>query len=124
MTDERAWVLAERKTDKGLSLVRLKELETSFPFERFPERLSVIWSFSDTGPDDTPSNRESDAMEKFENRICEHIERTQQAVLCEELSEIPQERKRYPIEIHHESDASGKFYESYASKLIRKASQI
>ena len=141
MEDQRGWVLAKRKIDEGLSLIRIKELESSFPFKRYPERLNIIWSFRDMGVHDTPSDRESDAMERFENRICKYIEDSEQAVLCvvftepgyreyvfhcdtvesflAALSEIPQERKPYPIEIHHETDATGKFYKSYAKGLIK-----
>jgi Family of unknown function (DUF695) len=141
MEDNRGWILAQRQTDRGLSLIRIQKLEAAFPFGRYPERLNVIWSFRDMGPDETPSDEESAAMASFENRICAYIEETRQAILCvvftepgyreyvfhcdttdsflEALSEIPQEQDRYPIEIHHETDANGDFYKSYARKLIK-----
>ncbi|HEY0682354.1 MAG TPA: DUF695 domain-containing protein [Steroidobacter sp.] len=141
MMHDRKWVLAERKTDEGLSLIRIMELDASFAFQRYPERLNVIWAYRDTGPDDTPAEEEQDAMGRFESRICEYIEATEQALLCvvftepgyrefvfysstvesflEALSEIPQEESGpYPIQIHHESDSKGEFYKSYAKKLL------
>lgn len=136
---DRAWVIAKRESDKGLWLVRLMQLEASFPFKRYPERLNITWPFRKTAVNGTPAPKESNAMERFENRICKHIEKSGQAVLCivftepgyreyvfhcqqvesflTALSEIPQESAPYPLEIHHETDAAGKFYKSYAKKL-------
>lgn len=79
---DREWVLAERDSDEGLSLLRLMKLEASFPFKSYPERLNVIWPFRKTAVNRAPAPKESDAMERFENRICKHIEKTEQALLC------------------------------------------
>lgn len=141
-THDRPWILANRKLDKGLSLLRLMQIEPEFPFERFSERLNVIWSFRETDVDDTPSTDESDAMERFENRICDYIERADLAILCmvftepgyreyvfhssdvesflEALSEVSDEPEPFPIEIHHEVDQGWALYRSYAEKMIEK----
>jgi Family of unknown function (DUF695) len=142
-THGRPWVLAEKKVENGLSMLRLLQLEPEFPFNRFQERLNVIWSFRETGVDDTPSQDESDAMEQFENRICNYIETSDLAVLCmvftepgyreyvfysrdvesflEGLTEISEEPEPYPIEIHHEADRDGTLYRSYAQRMFKKS---
>jgi len=140
---DRPWVIAKRKVEKGLSMLRLLELDTEFPFNRYAERLNVIWSFRQTGVDDVPADNESDEMERFENRICDYIEKSELAVLCmvftepgyreyvfyardvepflDGLSEISEEDEPYPIEIHHESDGSGTLYHSYANKVLKRS---
>lgn len=137
-----SWVLAKKQVEKGLSMLRLLQLAPGFPFKRFPERLNVIWSFRETEGDDTPSPDESDAMERFENQICDYIEKADLAVLCmvftepgyreyvfyardvesflEGLTEVSDEPKPYPIEIHHEADEDGTLYQSYAQKVLKK----
>lgn len=92
---DRAWVLARHESEQGLSLVRLMKLEASFPFKRYPERLNIIWPFRKTGVNGCDDVQSFLAM----------------------LSEIPLEKAPYPIEIHHETDRTGKFYKSYAKNL-------
>jgi hypothetical protein len=140
---DRPWVIANRKVEKGLSMLRLLQLDAKFPFEQYPERLNVIWSFRETGIDDVPADSESEEMKRFENRICDYIEQSDLAVLCmvftepgyreyvfharnierflEALSEISEAAEPYPIEIHHEPDDSGDLYRSYAKKVLGQA---
>jgi len=61
---DRPWVLAKRKVEKGLSMLRLLELDPEFPFNRYAERLNVIWSFRQTGVDEVPTDSESDEMKR------------------------------------------------------------
>jgi Family of unknown function (DUF695) len=134
------WVLAERKTNEGLSLVRMRKLESSFQFKVHRERMSIIWRLQDRTPDRTPSPEESDFMERFESRLCELLEPSAYAFLSIVFTEpgfreyvfysreikrfvaavnkLPKESASYPIEIHHESDSSGQFYQSYAERLL------
>ena len=127
----RAWTVAKRETDAGLSVLRLMTLEASFPFNRYPERLNIIWPFQQEALNGTPAPKELDAMGRFEKRICKQIEKAGHAVLCmvftepgyreyvflsrdvesflSALSDIPQESAPYPIEIHHEMDSATRF---------------
>lgn len=142
MEDQRGWVLARRETEAGLSLLRLKTIEPEFDFSAFPERFNVIWDFQYPTNAGTPSASDSEAMKRFEDRVCERIESDNQAILCmvftklgyqeyvflsrdrdsflTVLNTIPREPAPYPIEIHHEVDSAHEFYNSYA-KGIRGA---
>ncbi|MCD9029572.1 DUF695 domain-containing protein [Luteimonas sp. BDR2-5] len=139
MEDQRGWVIARTETEDGLSVLRLKNIEDQFDFNAFPERLNVIWDFQEPTQAGTPSPSESEAMERFEDRICGRIEEDGESILCmvftepgyreyvfysrstddflSALNTIPQERQPYPIEIQHETDQGFGFYQSYAQGL-------
>jgi Family of unknown function (DUF695) len=134
------WVLAERKTADGLSLVRIRRLGNSFQFKTYGERMSVIWTLQDKSPTDTPSVQESEFMERFERRLCELLEPSAHAFLSivftepgfreyvfysrevkrfvAAINKVPEESAPFPIEIRHEPDSSGQFYQSYAQRLL------
>lgn len=140
MEGQRGWTVGKKETDEGPSIVRIKDIETEFPFSDFPERLNVIWDFQEPTPASTPSADESSVLEAFENGICERIESSGEAVLCivftepgyrefvfqarttdsflSALNDLPQKDGPYPIEIHHETDADFGLYQSYARSLL------
>lgn len=139
---EDGWVLAQKKAEQGLSLIRIRKLDPSFPFQRFSEKLSIIWSFQESDSGGMPTESESALMEEFENSLCASMEGEEEGFLVvvftepgyreftiyasgtesliNHLNELPQKAEPYPIEIHHESDPTGAFYESYARKLIKR----
>jgi hypothetical protein len=135
MEDTRGWKIGSRETEKGKSLIRVKDIEEGFDFSAFPERLSVIWDFEETAP----SANEFDAMKEFEDQVCERIESDGSAILCivftepgyrewdfhatsaeafvEVLNQLPPRDEPFPIEIHHATDPEGEFYWSFARRL-------
>lgn len=139
MEDQRGWVIARKETEAGLSLLRLKTIESEFDFDAFPERFNVIWDFQDPTNVGTPSAPDFEAMKRFEDRVCERIESDNQSILCMVFTEpgyreyvflsrdidsflnvlntIPREPDLYPIEIHHEVDSAYEFYNSYAQGI-------
>jgi len=141
MEDQRGWVIAEKRSGDGLSVVRLKEIEDDFEFRAFPERFNVIWDFRDLTDSGSPSSDEFDALRQFEDRICERVEACNSSILCivfteptyreyvfqsrtvdgflDAVNSIPQEAEPYPIEIHHEFDSDFGLYRSFAERLRR-----
>jgi len=141
MTVSENWVLAERTTAQGLSLVRIRRLGAGFLFHTYRERISVTWTLQDQS-DGTPSDAESAWMERFEKRLCERLEAKAHAFVCivftepgfreyvfysrdverflEALNKIPEESAQYPIAVRHETDGVGELYRSYAQRLLGK----
>ncbi|MGO1069036.1 DUF695 domain-containing protein [Lysobacter sp. CA199] len=139
MEDTRGWTLAEQHADDGLSLIRLKQIERGFDFRTYPERLNLIWAYRDDPGTGTASPAELEAMQRFEDRVCERIEAAGHSLLAIVFTEpdhreyvfhtrdvnafigvlntMPQEAAPYPIEIDHESDPKGEFYQSFADAL-------
>ena len=143
MEDESGWIIAERETDEGLSILRLKDLDEAFSFHSQPERINVVWSFQNTTSANTPDDAENRNLRFFEDELCGRIERDSSAVLCmvftepgtrefvfyaksldqflDAINSIPETADGYPIEIQHESDCSGRFYHSYAKGVRDRA---
>ncbi|MEG3788697.1 DUF695 domain-containing protein [Lysobacter sp. CCNWLW3] len=139
MADTRGWTLAEHRADDGLSLMRLKRFERGFDFRAYPERLNLIWAYQDDRSLDTASPDELEAMQRFEDRVCERIEAAGHSLLAIVFTEpdhreyvfytrdigafigvlnaMPQEATPYPIEIDRESDPDGEFYRSFAEAI-------
>ncbi|RDZ28391.1 DUF695 domain-containing protein [Lysobacter silvisoli] len=139
MEDTRGWTLAEHRAEDGLSLMRIKRLERDFDFRAYPERLNLIWAYQDDRSVGTASPDELQAMQRFEDRVCERIEAAGHSVLAIVFTEpdhreyvflsrdvnafvgvlnaMPQEAHPYPIEIDHESDPNGEFYRSFAEAI-------
>ena len=134
------WVLADRKSDSGISLIRIKKLPSSFKFANSKFRLSILWSYqkeSDTG---APSSAEVERMERFELLVRQHIEMTGAALLAiifteaqfrqyefytgdvkrfiNLLNKIPAQSEPFPIEIREEKDEEGDFYYTYANGIL------
>jgi|GEM_PF-888422 hypothetical protein len=124
-----AWTLSEGTHSGKPLLIRFRdELGSKKPnIKGYANLVTVTWTY-DGGESGMPDSKSSDAMEVFENRLILAVERDLSAVLSavatnnnqrewffysksvqefgHRLSNMPQERERYPIDITTEFDPS------------------
>src|SRR5690242_12855970 len=125
--DAIAWGLARGMHAGRPLVIRFRQFASTFPKEMFPERLNVFWDMRRPGPTGMPSDLDNQEMGTFEDRLVAAVERDGMAILSvvlttggrrefvfhtadvdgflERLTEMPQERSAYPIEIERYSDA-------------------
>ena len=130
-----SWVLSERKSADGISLLRTRTLPEGFAFGVFKHRLSVVWNYMSDFSSGSPSLQEMDFMERFEKRLAIHAEHPSNALLalvfteptfrqwdfyCKSqqsfvraLNRVSSEETSYPIEIRHTEDPAGSLHYSY-----------
>ena len=140
MDDNENWVLAERKTKEGISLLRIRRLPGKFRFSHYKHRLSITWSYQEESGDGSSTSAEMQFMERFETRVRECIEKNEVALLAivftepsfrqfeyytpdinhfiKLLNKLPEEEMCYPIEIRQELDGKGEFYSSYSEGFL------
>lgn len=131
-TKER-WALADG-VHGGLPLViRFRQGLFELPGrDRFPMRLSLKWTYSDS-ESGMPSHRDSEEMAEFENSLVPLVEANQHGVLAATITNagirewifyvvddrsetldlihrVPQKVERYPIEIERSSDPDWSFF--------------
>lgn len=143
---EEDWVLAERPSDSGISLIRVRRLPTGFAFGSSKFRVSITWTYEDGPQAGGPDAAEMGRMERFEQLIHKHIESPNAALLAivftqpdfrqyefytaevkrflHLLNEIPAQSDAFPIEIRQEEDAAGAFYQAYAQGLVSAHCQL
>ena len=85
-----SWVLSERKSADGISLLRTRTLPEGFAFGVFKHRLSVVWNYMSDFSSGSPSLQEMDFMDR-----------------------VSSEETSYPIEIRHTEDPAGSLHYSY-----------
>lgn len=122
-----AWTLSEGTHSGKPLLIRLRnELGSKKPnIKGYSNLITVTWTY-DGGDSGMPDEKSSEAMKVFENRLISAVERDLSAVLSavatnnnerewffyaksvqefgHRLTNMPQERERYPIIITTESD--------------------
>ncbi len=134
------WLLTEKPSNDGISLLRIRKLPAEFSFRDFGHRLSVTWTYQQKVHDGAPAEDEVDFMQRFEARVADGVERHSAALLAlvftepgfrqfeyygpsrdkfiKLLNRVPQDDVRYPITIAHENDPDGRLYWSYARGLV------
>lgn len=121
------WAVAEGTHHGKPLLIRFRqELRSITDLTGYPLLLQITWPFAETDGTGLPDDPASSHMELFENRIAEAFERDCHAVLTavitndgsrqwlfytsdieecgRRLTDMPQERERYPIELTAEDD--------------------
>ena len=133
-TDKLEWVIAEGRTPEYPYQLRFCKIPASFSRSQYPIRLNVFWSMETPQPNGLASSEDIKRMHTFEERIVAATESNQVAVLpliltgrgerefvffvrsSEEflraLSQMPQEKARYPIEIRQSHDPNWTYYEN------------
>jgi len=77
-----SWYNAEGDLDGLPTLIRGRDsLKNVFETKLYNSRIEIVWEFSDKSDSGMPSNKESNFMEKAENKIVDSLERDLQSVL-------------------------------------------
>ena len=134
------WVLAERNSESGISLIRIRRLPSVFSFASSKFRVSISWHYQEQPKVGAPNATEVERMERFELLIRQHIEVAGAALLTiiftearfkqyefytddvkrfiKLLNKMPAKDGSFPIEIREEKDEAGEFYRSYAQGIL------
>lgn len=123
------WSLATGELDVGAWLLRFRTpVLDAAEVSGYHRCLRIVWRYAESGIGALPGEHDRDAMETFENRICDTLERDGLAVLVavftfdggrqwvfysssialcgERINSMPQEDEPYPIEIDTFDDPS------------------
>jgi len=128
-----SWSIAEGQHNGSALVTRFRPNLTSLAgHPGYPKRLEITWSFRSLGNNRMPSPEEGKAMEVFENRLVPVVEKDNLAILTavvtndgkriwffyvsnvsefgKRLTNMPQEKERYPIALSATTDANWDFY--------------
>jgi len=125
-TDKIGWSIAEGMHEGKPMIIRYRGLDQSFPRNRYSQRLNIFWTFAAPTVQGLPSSGDSSRVRLFEDRLIKAVEGDGQSILSmvltgkgqwefifhttdvkeflRRLTEMPQEKERYPIEIDHSED--------------------
>lgn len=122
-----AWILAEAHNGESPALCRWRTPVLGPPdVDGYERVLKVLWIYGQEGWREFPTEAQSQAMQVFENRLCDAWERDGLAYLAavltfdgarqwvfytddvqecgHRLNQMPQEQEPYPLELTNESD--------------------
>jgi hypothetical protein len=129
------WTVAEGRTeDSRPLLIRFREVSRAFPRELFSRRINIFWKMVQPRADGLPTDAESERLKAFEDRLVSAVEPSNEAVLSvvltaagvrewvfhtghvdrflTQLTEMPQEVERYPVELHANDDPGWEYDDS------------
>jgi Family of unknown function (DUF695) len=137
--DSLGWVGAEGDYDGRPLLIRLREFPEEFPTSKYPERLNITWTMSEVEQNGLPTEREFSRLASFEDRLIDAVEPDGQSILVgaltcnaekefilqtanvseflKRLTNMPQEKERYPIKIERYDDPDWSYFKSVMSQL-------
>ncbi len=137
--DSLTWAGAESQHDNHLLLIRFREIPETFPRSIYPQRINVFWEMVETDENGLPTENEFRRLETFEDRLVNAIERDAQSILVaalscngekefvlyttdvsgfmERLTNMPQEKERYPITIQKYDDPAWSYFEAVVPKV-------
>jgi hypothetical protein len=138
--DDTNWTLVNGTYDGKQVIIRFRQFSPKFDKTKYPIRLNVFWSMSESSGVGLPIQAEAVRLDQFEDRIVEAVEPDQHSVLSvvvtgdgqrefvfhthddkgfvERLSAMPQEAEPYPIEIRRFRDPDWKYDEGVTSSGI------
>src|SRR5262245_53059004 len=124
--DSMTWAVAKGTHDGHPLLIRFRKFPLDFSRVSFPVRLNLFWQMTDIDEHGWPSDSEFQRLEVFEDRLVEAVEHdsqslltvvltcngekefvfqsTDSAVFLSRLTNMPQEKRRYPVSIHSNMD--------------------
>lgn len=127
------WSIAEGQTDLYKFQVRYRRFEKVFPRNHYPNRLNIFWNVSAPDQEGLATKEELEKLHSFENRLVDAVEHDESAILAavltgrkerefvffakdskdfvRRLTEMPQEKDRYPIQIRFNQDTSWAYYD-------------
>lgn len=131
--DDFTWALAQCADPERPFLIRYIESDKGISRSTYGNRLNVFWTLRAPTETGLPSEDDNDETKIFENRLIEAVELGNHSILVmvltgrgqkeyvwqttdpqlflKSLTQMPQEEERYPIEIHHNEDATWDYYE-------------
>ena len=137
--DSLTWVVAEGDYDGRPVLIRLRELPKEFPASKYPDRLNVTWTMSEVDENGLPTENEFSRLSDFEDRLIDAVEPDEQSILVgaltcnaekefifqtanaseflKRLTNMPQEKDRYPIKIERYEDPDWSYFKAVMSQL-------
>ncbi|HEX4085791.1 MAG TPA: DUF695 domain-containing protein [Chthoniobacteraceae bacterium] len=136
-TNEAGWSIAEGTHEGKPVIIRFRDLNQSFPRSKYPQRLNIFWTFAAPTTQGLPSSEDSSQAKSFEDRLINSVEGDGHSILStvltgkgqrefvfhtpevkeflRRLTEMPQEQKRYPIEVGHTEDPDW----DYVNRVLR-----
>jgi len=130
--DELGWSVVEGKTNDYIFKNRFRQFPKNFNTKKYPQRLNIFWTMDEIFENGFPTENELEKLHNFENRLVFSVEEDEFSVLSmvltgngqrefvfhtpnpqefiERLSNMPQEEKPYPIEIHCNEDEYWAYY--------------
>ncbi len=126
------WSIAEGKTDGYTFQNRFRHFPKNFDTTKYPQRLNIFWTMGEIFENGFPTENELEKLHNFENRLVFAVEEDEFSILSmvltgngqcefvfhtpdpqefiERLTNMPQEKKSYPIEIHCNEDEYWVYY--------------
>jgi hypothetical protein len=127
------WALWDGEYDSQPLLIRFREFPQNFPRAKYPERVNIFWSMSETDQNGLPADEEFTRLKTFEDRLVDAVEHDEHSILAgvltcngereyifqtadvpgflERLTNMPQEEERYPITIQKNHDPDWAYFE-------------
>lgn len=128
------WAGAEAEYNNHPLLIRFREFPKRFPKSKYPKRINIFWKMYETDENGLPTEDEFNRLETFEDRLVNAVEYDEHSILAgaltcngkkefifyttdvpefmERLTNMPQEKERYPITIEKYNDPNWSYFES------------
>jgi Family of unknown function (DUF695) len=135
------WAIGEGTYKGNPVIIRFRQFTDEFPRRTFPERINIFWMMDEPPACGMPSDSETERLHVFENRLVEAVEFDNHSVLSvvltcngqrefvfhtadvvgflERLTNMPQEKDQYPVEIYRNDDPSWDYDESVIPKRTK-----
>lgn len=137
--DSLKWTLADGEYDDRPLLMRFRQFPETFPKTKYPERINIFWKMSQTDVNGLPADEEFDRLTTFEDRLVAAVEPDEHSILgavltcngqteyvfhtadvsefLQRLTNMPQEKEKYPITIHRYNDPEWKYFQSVIAQV-------
>lgn len=141
-SDPSRWTIAEAEYDGHPLLIRLREFPKGFPKSKYPKLMRLFWKMSEKDENGYPTEDEFTRLATFEDRLVTAVEHDQHSVFAgsltrngekefifytagvpgflERLTNMPQEKERYPVTIQSEVDPDWSYFEAVTPTLVDK----
>lgn len=135
------WSIAEGIHEEMPVIFRFRKFPENFQRSAFPSHIHLFWTFQSPTPNGLPSPSDSLQAAQFEDRLIEAVESDNHSILSlvltgkgqrefnfhtsnpqgfvERLSNMPQEKDRYPIEIYCYEDPTWDYVNRVLSDIAR-----
>ena len=137
--DSLTWAGAEGEHEGRPLLITFREIPETFSRRRYPQRLNVFWQLSEADENGLPTDNEIRRIGDFEDRLVNAVEHDEHSILVgvltcngkreyilhtadppgflERLTNMPQEKDRYPIKIERYDDPDWSYFKAVMSQL-------
>ncbi len=130
--NETGWVVIEGAANEYTFQTRFREFSAKPETTEYPQRLNIFWNMTESQEDGFPTKKELEILHTFENRLITAVEHDEFSIMSmvltgngtrefvfhtpnpqefiRRLTEMPQEKDRYPIEINLNADPTWDYY--------------